>query len=95
MVHSIHSMQHLVPSIYLMQHLVPSIHSMQHLVLMDQSALLGRKANTALLDPPAHQVPLAPQEELPMSAGGGRCARVSLEQAWSTMASLQALTSQT
>ena len=67
---------------------------LQLLDCLDQLALQGRKASRALLAPLAHQVPLAPQEERPMSAGGGQCAQVLLEQGWSIMALLQALTSQ-
>ena len=67
---------------------------LQLLEFLDQLALQGRKASRALLAPLAHQVPLAPQEERPTSAGGGQCAQVLLEQGWSIMALLQALTSQ-
>ena len=52
---------------------------------------MGQLALLALLDPLAHQVPLAPQEERPMSAGGGQCVQVLLEQSLFTMALLQAV----
>lgn len=54
--------------------MTPCSFPIQHLGLMGQLALL------ALLDPSVHQVPLALQEERPMSAGGRQRAQMLLEQ---------------
>ena len=52
---------------------------LQPLELMEQQALLARLVNRALLDPVAHQEPLAHQGEQLTSAGGGLCAQMLLE----------------
>ena len=57
----------------------------QHLGMMDQLALL------ALLDPAVHRVPLALQEERPMSAGGRQHAQMLLEQSSFMLALPQAV----
>jgi len=57
----------------------------QHLGMMDQLALL------ALLDPAAHRVHQVLQEEQPMSAGGGPCAQILMEQSSFMMALPQAV----